>query len=87
MTKDEILWLTPTIEHCGAKWHGRIGVEMAMDEYAKQEAIAFKKWSDSFYIETGHDGNEAEYSHVSGENDERFTTSELYEKYQQSKTQ
>jgi len=79
MTKEEILWLTPTIDYCGAKWHGRIGVEMAMDEYAKQQSIDFAKWIHNggwVQREGGKWGNLEEGSK---------TPLELYEKYLQSK--
>lgn len=56
-----------------------------MDEYAKEVAIGFKKWSDSFYIETGCDTDGAVYhSHVSGESDEKFTEEQLFQSYLQS---
>jgi hypothetical protein len=52
-TKEELLWTTPTIEQGGSKWHGRIGVEMAMSEWAEQQAIKFLEWKqDSGYEAT-----------------------------------
>lgn len=57
----------------------------AMDQFAKEVAIGFKKWSDSFYIETGCDTDGyIYYSHVSGESDEKFTEEQLFQSYLQS---
>lgn len=59
-----------------------------MDEYAKEVAIGFKKWADSFYIESGQDlALNVYYSHVSRESEENFTIEQLFNLYLQSLNQ
>lgn len=58
----------------------------AMDMFAKQEAIAFNKWMNISYVESGFDTDRTVYySHVSFESEEKYTTEQLYELYIQSK--
>jgi hypothetical protein len=59
--------------------------EDAMEEYAKQESIEFAKWGINNAFESVV-LNKVMYFYIPGV-EGRLTTEELYEKYQQSKTQ
>lgn len=43
-TKDELLFLTPTIEHNGIIFHSSNGVKRVMDEWAEQDSLCFMRW-------------------------------------------
>lgn len=43
-TKDELLFVTPTIEHNGTTWHSNNGVKRVMGEWAEQDSLHFMRW-------------------------------------------
>lgn len=80
-TKEELLFVTPTIEHNGTTWHSNNGTKRVMDEYAKESSLDFAKWlNDNCIVATG-----GQWRHhkkwIPIKN-----TDELYEMYQQEKS-
>lgn len=80
-TKEELLFVTPTIEHNGTTWHSNNGTKRVMDEFAKEVAIDFSQWAAS-------SGWELVFGAFAWErlgDSKQLSTGELYNLYQQEK--
>lgn len=64
---------------------GRNNVLSAMDEYAKQEAIAFKEWQDSNLEERKWENYDGHDTWINPHTMEVISTEQLYERFLKSK--